>query len=220
MRILDEAKKAVETHSAKITAKEFYKMVSENPSVFKEWNTPLEITEYIECSRSIRYPNIQKITHLSKHLTFSGKNKAGTAADFYGCKDLETATGTYHGYVSFGDSGIKKIEDLHITNTDNGGWAACFEGCKNLEVATGTYPGGVNFLDSGIHSIYNLQIEKANIHGNYASFRDCTKLKNLQEWDLSKQIQIEPEKIEAEIKRRQALKTYVNKSQPEELPFL
>ncbi len=68
-------KKTIEQHPAKITAKEFFEMIKGNPSVFEHWETPLEITEFIDCEYS-------PITHLSKHLTFSGKDNHGDSAMF------------------------------------------------------------------------------------------------------------------------------------------
>jgi hypothetical protein len=42
----------------KITAKEFYAMISKKPAIFEPWYTPIEITEYIDCEHF-------EITHLS-----------------------------------------------------------------------------------------------------------------------------------------------------------
>jgi hypothetical protein len=53
----------------RITAEEFLGMIAENPSVFEHWDTPLEITEYVDCSHT-------NITHLSPHLTFSGNKNS------------------------------------------------------------------------------------------------------------------------------------------------
>ncbi len=47
MTPLAHAKKAIKANPAKVTAKEFLAMIEENPSVFKEWETPLEITEFV-----------------------------------------------------------------------------------------------------------------------------------------------------------------------------
>jgi hypothetical protein len=113
-----------------ITAKEFYNMSEKNPSVFEHWETPLEIMEFVYCNNS-------KITHLSKQLTFSGKNQDGW---FAFCKSLKIATGTFHGRVYFSDSGIQKISQLLITNPDNADLSANFSYCKDLKIATGNYP--------------------------------------------------------------------------------
>jgi hypothetical protein len=196
----------------KISAKEFYKMVLENPSVFEHWDTPLEITKHIDCK-------IQ-ITHLSKHLLFSGQNYKGNSADFSNCKSLKTATGTFHNYVDFTGSGVEKIEDLHIHKPNIFGKATAFENCKSLQMATGTYPGYVNFSGSGIHSIQNLQIQKPNNNGIYAAFHECPNLQSLEGWDLSNTIVIEPKKLEAEINRRASLKKFIEETKLEELPFL
>jgi hypothetical protein len=197
----------------RITAKEFYAMLEKNPSVFEHWSTPLEVTEYVDCEHS-------KITHLSKHLTFSGKNDASDYADFSNCPNLQIATGTFHGFVWFANSGIQKIENLNIKNCDKDGWASCFENCPNLQIATGTYPGFVSFFSSGVHSIQNLHIEKPNASRNFADFSQCSNLQNLEGWDLSKQILIEPEKLAAEKARRIALQKFHIQNKPKELPFL
>ncbi len=212
MTPLSHAQKAIEKHGTKITAKEFLEMIGESPSVFEHWNTPLEITEYVLCINS-------PITSLSKHLTFSGKNEDGKSASFLVCHKLKTATGTFHGSVEFSDCGIQKIEELTITQTDNKAEAASFAGCQSLEIATGTYPGAVNFSGTGIHSIQNLHIENPNKTGEYATFIACPLLKNLGDWDLSKKIGTNPEKIAAE-KERRALEKFYKTAQPDKLPFL
>jgi hypothetical protein len=194
-----------------ISAKEFLEMIEENPSVFEHWNTPLEITEYVDCSW-------YKITHLSTHLTFSGRNEDGAVAHFGNCHNLKIATGTFDGYVRFAESGVQKIENLNILKTDITKNAASFWKCNNLTIATGTYPGWVNFSESGIHSIHNLHIHTSI--ETYASFECCPFLKTLEGWDLSKKIIIEEEKLEAEIKRRASLQKYIQESQPIKLPFL
>jgi hypothetical protein len=197
----------------KITAKKFLAMVSENPSVFENWDTPLEITQYVEGNNS-------PITHLSKHLIFSGKNPNGDTADFRYCPNLQTATGTFHGFVWFAENGIQKIENLLITQPDNNQIATSFAKCLHLEIATGTYPGFVNFSGCGIHSIQNLNINTPEEEGIYAEFSNCHNLQTLEGWDPSKKICIEPKKLEAEHKRRATLKKFVQESQPQELPFL
>jgi hypothetical protein len=204
MTILSQAQKAVETYPAKITSVEFHKLLEENPSVFEHWDTPLEITEYIFCRN-------KAITHLSPHLTFSGTNESGHAAAFAFCPNLQNATGTFHGSVNFTASGVKKIENFIITQPDTTG---------ALTVATGNYPRAANFQETGITHIENLEIEKPNVDGSYANFCMCPNLHTLEGWDLSKSLSIEPQKLEAEINRRNALKTFHKQSQPEELPFL
>jgi hypothetical protein len=196
----------------KITSKEFYALITENPAVFKDWEIPLEITDYISCGRS-------PITHLSKHLLFSGKNKRGTAADFTNCQALQIATGTFKTFVEFSESGIEKIEDLNITGSDEDDWSANFHNCKFLRTATGNYFGFVNFSNSGIYSIHNLNIENPDYEGEFVMFSDCKNLKTLDGWDLSKPIRIEPEKLAAE-KERRALLQFHKETKPQELPFL
>jgi hypothetical protein len=195
-----------------ITASEFYGMIEKNPNVFEHWNTPLEIIESINCKKS-------PITHLSPLLTFSG-NDDGTSALFTDCPNLKIATGTFKNFVSFRSDSLEKIENLQVLHGMGTVKAASFSFCPNLQIATGTYPGYVDFWRSGIHSIQNLHIEKPNFPGYYAQFGDCSNLKTLEGWDLSKQIMIEPEKLEAEIKRRAALKKFIEETQPEKLPFL
>jgi hypothetical protein len=212
MTTLSHALKAIETHPAKITAKEFYGMISENPSVFEHWETPLEITEHVDCRDS-------PITHLSPHLTFSGRSENGHAANFLRCP-IKIATGTFHGFVSFIKTKVEKIEKLKITGTDGFNCAVSFAYCANLKIATGTYPGRVSFANSGIQKIENLEIKKEGDGDYFAYFQNCKKLQTLEGWDLSKPIKIEAEKIEAEKKRRQALKTFHQRTPPNELPFL
>jgi hypothetical protein len=181
----------------KINASEFLAMITKNPSVFEHWNSPLEITEFVDCSHT-------NITHLSPHLTFSGTNtsdkwRKGWVANFAHCSKLQIATGTFHGFVLFSNSGVEKIENLHITKTNGDGWAASFRECQNLEIATGNYP-----------------------TGNYpgaVDFCKCPKL-NLDKLDFCLNFEIEPEKIEAEKKRRASLQKYVEATQIEPLPFL
>ncbi len=299
MMPISHAKTAIKKYPAKITAKEFLAMIAENPSVFEHWETPLEITEFVDCKDS-------PITHLSPHLTFSGRNIEGDTAYFDGCRHLQNATGTFHGYVDFGESGIESIENLTvtqpdnegtaakftkcrhlkvatgtfhgfanfrdcgiesienltITQTDNNGNAANFRACFNLKIATGNYPGFVNFEESGIESIQNLTVRKpnkigaaayfydclnlkmatgtyagfvcfensgiqqikeltiTNADGDYARFTQCYNLHTLEGWDLSKQIEIEPEKLEVEKKRRASLEKFVKETTLPPLPFL
>jgi hypothetical protein len=197
----------------KITAVEFLVMILKNSSVFEHWNTPLEITEHVDCEK-------YDITHLSSYLTFSGRNDVGETAKFDHCKNLETATGTFHGYVTFAFSGIQKIENLNILQSDIWNMAVSFSSCKALQIATGTYPGFVNFADSSINTIQNLHVKNPDTDGDYASLRKCHKLQTLEGWDLSKQIRIEPEKLASEINRRAALKKFHTETKIEALPFL
>jgi hypothetical protein len=201
----------------KITAKEFLRMISENPSVFEHWDTPLEITGFVNCKQS-------SITHLSKHLTFSGKNQEGEAANFAGCQNLKTATGTFHGFVYFANSSVETIENLLVTEADILNLAASFFGCPNLKTASGKYAGWVTFGDSGIHSIRKLNISHTAEDGNYASFENCPNLTDLSNWDLSKKIKIEFGKLADEKIRRKkelsALQKFHKENQIEELPFL
>jgi hypothetical protein len=195
-----------------ITAEEFYTMISKNPSVFENWETPLKITEYVECRKS-------PITHLSKHLIFT-KNTDGSAAHFNLCPNLKIATGTFYGCVSFGNSGIEKIEALSITQPNKLGEAATFAYCKSLQIACGNYPGFVNFGESGVHSIKDLHIQNPDKNGDYVAFYNCHNLHNLEGLDLNKQIWIEKHKLQKEIKRRTAIQKFVIETSPQELPFL
>jgi hypothetical protein len=195
-----------------IKAQRFFEMISANPNIFKDWETPLEITEYVDCK-------LLKITHLSKYLIFSGKDNKDIVADFSFCPHLKIATGTFHGCVSFSNTKIEKIENLTVTKPDENGVSANFYGYQELRIATGKYPSFANFSDSGVQSIENLHIENPDIDGDFAAFYKCPKLLTLQGWDLSKKIIIEPEKLAAE-KARKALIKFHKNNQPEELPFL
>jgi hypothetical protein len=212
MTPLSHAQTAIKEHPAKITAQEFLEMIAENPSVFEHWDTPLEITEFVKCNNSA-------ITHLSPHLTFSGKNEVESAAHFWECPNLKIATGTYLGKVVFSNSGIKRIENLTVTKANKNGVAATFVNCPNLQVATGTYPGFVYFQNSGIERIENLTITNPHNDGYYADFLYCPNLKTLEGWDLSQKIIIEDAKLAAE-KSRRALLKFHKESQPKSLPFL
>jgi hypothetical protein len=50
--------------------------------------------------------------------------------------------------------------------------------------------------------------------------KNCPNLENLEGWDLSKEIVIEPEKLAAEKRRRAALKKFHKNTKPKTLPFL
>jgi hypothetical protein len=195
-----------------ITAGEFIEMFAKNASVFEHWDTPLEIIGYVYCDNS-------RITHLSKHLTFLG-NEKGEAASFSRCSDLKIATGTFHGFVSFAASGIEKIKNLKVTQTNLDNCSASFYACKSLQIATGNYDGFVSFWQSGVHTIKDLHIENSRINGDYTDFYECPNLHSLEGLNLTKKHNIEPEKLLAENKRRNALKKFVKKNQAEELPFL
>jgi hypothetical protein len=171
MTPLSHAQTAIKEYPPKITAKEFLEMIAENPSIFEQWNTPLEITEYVDCSDS-------NITYLSPHLTFSGRNEDGDTADFSHCPNLTSATGTFHSCVNFFGSGIVKIENLTVTQPNEYGKSANFGYCPFLQIATGSYPGYVNFEHSGIEHIKHLVAESY-------SFKDCFNLQNLKEWEIS-----------------------------------
>ncbi|MBE2180297.1 MAG: hypothetical protein IAE97_07480 [Chthoniobacterales bacterium] len=135
----------------KLTAEEFKALIEEDPSWASKLTEPVEITTYCGMAGS-------KITHLNPLLHFTGRNEYDSAAGFWGCKNLKVATGTFHGWVCFVESGIERIENLTVTKTDCDGEAASFRGCENLKVATGTYPGFVSFAESGIERIENLTV--------------------------------------------------------------
>ena len=151
-----------------MTGKEFKDLIKKDPSWCKNLKEPLEITTYVDLKRS-------KITHLSPLLTFSGVDIQGYAADFAYCKNLEIATGTFHGFVQFSWSHIKEIKEIKVTKSEGMfRYAASFYGCKKLKVATGTYKGFVNFSESKITTIRNLEI---NVEGSNkkekARFHNC-----------------------------------------------
>jgi hypothetical protein len=195
----------------KITATAFLSMIRDNPAVFEHWDTPLEITEFVYCNDS-------PITHLSNSLSFTGYNEFGDTARFENCQRLTTATGTFQKSVGFIKCGIHSIQNLHVLQKSPN--AASFVNCPNLQIATGTYPGFVNFYKSGIRAIQNLHIESPNNKGYYAGFFDCQNLHTLENWDLSKNMDIEPYKLKKELKRRAALKKFVQETKPQKLPFL
>jgi hypothetical protein len=196
---------------SQITAKEFYAMTLRNPSIFKDWNTPLEITEYVNCKGS-------KITHLSRHLTFTESNEEGWSANFSHCKALVIATGTFYKYVNFENSNVQKIENL-IVGKDYNWDSASFKGCSQLQTATGNFVGFVDFSESGITKIENLNIKNPGECETYANFFECPNLQSLGDWNLSNPIIIESKKAEAE-KERRALQKFQQETQPKPLPFL
>jgi hypothetical protein len=177
---------------------------------------PLKIaTGNFEGCVSFKCSGVEKIENLH-----AGENKYGRAAWFDLCEFLKTATGNFPGAVNFMGSNIEKIENLHITGKDYNGFSANFSQCKHLQIATGNFEGSINFWNSGIERIENLNIQNPDKNDKYTDFSECPNLQTLEGWDLSKKIKIEPEKLEAEIKRRSALKTFIKETQPEELPFL
>ena len=104
-----------------ITGEEFKRLIKKDPSWCKNLKEPLEITSYVNMEGN-------PITHLSPLITFSGENYSGWAADFYGCKNLKVATGTFLGGVWFLSAGIEKIKKLNIVRSTNLE-AANFIGC-------------------------------------------------------------------------------------------
>jgi len=141
------------TEKNKMTGEEFVKIVEIQPDFCKNLTEPLEVTTYVDLYR-------ENITHLSPLITFSGDNGIGCAAHFHSCKNLKIATGTYEGWVYFGNSGVEKIENLIVTGTDRVNNSASFYGCKNLKVATGNYEGFVNFSKSGVETIKDLNAKE------------------------------------------------------------
>jgi hypothetical protein len=205
----------------KITRKEFLCLLQKNPSFCKDLTKPLTITGYVILTN-------HPITHLSKYLIFE------LGANFENCPKLKIATGKFLNPVSFKGNAIEEIQELEVYSEgalqDQEGEdfspfndeleAANFSDCQNLKAASGTFHGWVTFQNSGIQKIKNLETTMADSYGKYANLHGCKKLTQLDSWDLSKEIYIEPEKLEAEIKRRAALKQFIDKSKPEELPFL
>jgi len=135
----------------KITGEEFAKLIYKDPSWCLTIKKPLEVITFIDIPKS-------PITHLSPLLTFSGKNNIGWVADFRNCQNLKIATGTFKGFVYFGESEIEKIENLTVEAAYTNELSASFEGCKNLKIATGTFNKGINFSDSGVEKIENLNV--------------------------------------------------------------
>lgn len=154
----------------KITAKQFKKYVKVDPTWASHLTEDLEITGYCDLYNS-------KITHLSKHLFFTGGDMESDywCAQFSNCKNLKVATGNFSGAVYFGYSDVEEIQDLKIKS--NGGHAASFEYCDKLKTATGTFDGFVYFGHCGIEKISQLKISKPNVYGQSAAFVGCKKLK-------------------------------------------
>ena len=150
----------------KITGAEFKNLIKENPSWCLDIKEPLKVTTFVSliCSN---------ITHLSPLITFSGQENNGWAANFYGCENLEIATGKFNGVAIFRNSGIKKIENLTVTKTNEEKISATFSHCQNLKVATGTYKGFVDFESSGIETIKGLIIENTTTKKHRARFLNC-----------------------------------------------
>jgi len=104
-----------------ITGEEFVELIKKDPSWCKDLKEPLEVTTSVSLRGS-------EITHLSPKIMFTGINNNGWAADFYGCKNLKVATGTFLGGVWFLSAGIEKIKKLNIVRSTNLE-AANFIGC-------------------------------------------------------------------------------------------
>ena len=147
-----------------IAGAEFTRLIIENPSWCKDLRKPLEVVTYVNLESS-------KITHLSPLITFSGINNLGWAADFHNCKHLKIATGTFYGPTDFNNSGVEKIENLTVTDSEI--YSTNFSNCKNLKVATGTFEGFVNFAGSGIETIKDLIIKNQDSDGHKAYFTTC-----------------------------------------------
>lgn len=154
----------------KMTAAEFIQRTKANPNWCSTITEPTEVTEYL-------YRDGSNIESLSPLITFSGKNENGECADFGNCKNLRIAEGTFHGHVNFAASGVERIRNLTITETDSANQAASFWNCKNLKIAEGTFPGSVEFGKSGIEKIGELHITKPDEGGEAVSFQFCSALK-------------------------------------------
>jgi hypothetical protein len=156
----------------RITAKEFEKLVEENPAWATTLTEPVEIDGYC-------YLHQSPITHLSPLLHFAGSGLDDDidVAKFHKCRHLRVAEGTFHGCVNFESSSIEKIGKLTVTKPSCYGNAASFAKCTWLKVAEGTYPGYVDFDDAGIIEIGNLVITAPNENGISADFCHCFELK-------------------------------------------
>lgn len=153
----------------KITAQEFEDRTKIDPNWCAEITEPIEVTDYLH----MRNSNIKSLSPL---LTFTGRDTEGQVADFRDCKDLVIAQGKFHGFVSFTDSGIKKIQDLEVIQPDLEGKAASFMGCEHLKIATGKYNGYVCFAHSEIEKLENLIITQTDPHGDCLSCDHCEHL--------------------------------------------
>lgn len=156
----------------KITAVEFIQRTLQDPNWCSKLTEPLEITEYLVISGDIK--------SLSPLLTFSGRDSNGYVAHFENCKQLKIAEGTFHGCVGFNKSGIEKIGELKITQTNVWGEAANYVRCKELKIAEGTYPGSVNFSHSGITAAKNIRVLQPDEDGNAAEFDNCPNLQEIR----------------------------------------
>jgi len=154
----------------KITAKQFKKFVKGDPAWASHLTEDVEIIGICKLFES-------KITHLSKHLHFTGDRENDPwCAEFRSCKELKVATGNFTGSVYFGFSGIEEIKDLNIKDSD--GYAASFEDCSELKIATGTFPGFVDFRHTGVIAIKHLIVlESDSYESRAASFVGCHQLK-------------------------------------------
>lgn len=161
------------------TGQELVRAISYDPSWARTLKAPLKITTFVNLNHG-------KITHLSEHLVFCGKNQEGFSATFEGCKSLQVPLGKYHGGVIFKESGVTHIpNDKHlfdIVSPSRNGMAASFEGCLKLLEATGQYPGAIDFSGSGVEEIVDLIVNGAweeykGLHGFSAAFFGCHNLK-------------------------------------------
>lgn len=157
----------------KITAKEFQDRTEKDPNWCSTITESTEVIDFLDLYDS-------KIQSLSSLLIFSGRNEEGNVANFIDCKDLNFAEGTFHGYVSFNQSGISRTRNLTITQPNNEGRAASFWLCKNLSIAEGIYPGYVNYYATGIKEIKDLEVTQPNKQGLAINFKGCPHLKKIR----------------------------------------
>jgi len=153
-----------------LTAQEFKELIKKDPSWCQTITESTTITDYCDLVASW-------ITHLSPLLIFAGKNEDGWAANFFECKELKKAEGTFLGKVVFSRSGIEEIGKLEISKPGLNGGAADFVQCENLKAARGKFAGYVDFAQSGIKKTEGLEITAANDEGNAANFLRCENLK-------------------------------------------
>jgi hypothetical protein len=184
-----------------MTSKEFLDAITQKPDFCAGITEPLHIQGNVDCEG-------HSITVLSQHLVFENE------AVFRFCENLKTATGTFLETCSFAVSRVENIESLYVKQT------CSFLNCVFLKKANGTFDNCVDFENSGIEKIENLRVNKPNKHKIFADFTGCEYLQNLENWDLSKKIRIEPEKLEKEIRRRESLRNYQKTSKGGTLPFL
>jgi len=132
------------------------------------------------------------IRTLSPNMEFIGRNEQGDVVRLWGCKDLHTLEGIFHGGIEAGadgmmeldspdengdifkkittsPNGICRVENCQVTSPNKKGYAADFGGSESLQKLSGKFHGAV--LVGGEHqnktvlSIKDLEITGTNEEG-------------------------------------------------------